>query len=173
MRSPDNFGLFRVKTRSPLGLGHSVLYSFNYKHLPQICLSEIWTRFNKSCLGLDNMGWSKLSHFCLFARFQTPGRSLKWSFETQAYWVPTTGLVWAFGTHSTCLTQTLGMHSTCLTQAFRIEKMHLNSFLLFLKETWAQLALMGGRQWEDVMASLTRWSIMSEGLLQTTSQTIR
>lgn len=53
----------------------------------------------------------------------------------QAYWVPTTGLVWAFGTHSTCLTQTLGMHSTCLTQAFRIEKMHLNSFLLFLKET--------------------------------------
>lgn len=31
--------------------------------------------------------------------------------------------------------QTLGIHSTCLTQAFRIEKMHLNSFLLFLKET--------------------------------------
>lgn len=93
----------------------SVLYSFNYKHLPQICLSEIWTRFNKSCLGLDNMGWSKLSHFCLFARFQTPGRSLKWSFETQAYWVPSTGHVRAFGMHSTHLTRTLGIHSTCLT----------------------------------------------------------
>lgn len=102
----------------------SVLYSFNYKHLPQICLSEIWTRFNKSCLGLDNMGWSKLSHLCLFARFQTPERSLKWSFETQAYWVPSTGLVRALGMHSTHLTQTLGIHSTCLTQAFRIEKMY-------------------------------------------------
>lgn len=45
--------------------------------------------------------------------------------------------------------------------------------LFFLIETWAQLALMGGKWWESVMGSSTPWSTMSEEPLRITSQMTR